>query len=361
VVVCKIKYLKQNYSYLNIIADKLTQAGLNQLPFISALFFLKTDYLVYYKLLTAIFLFNAIGNLGLERSFASKNLNITDAGKKILIGKILLTILYVFWAFYLFEFSKRFIVISSLIVLTNISTFGEYLYIGNHIKRPLIVLKIVIVISGLILRYLYRDVTFYVYLLLIESLIYLISLLSLIRLNNSNREQITLKTSGYIYSIALLLIAFLVTKIYIFGVDSAKFINLKFIHYFDYLVFISGLIGSFVLKRNDKYNLSNVLFKLIIINLILVVSSTLINQNEIYYIVAKIISAINVFIMYVFLAQLNIKDALVINIPSLFIMSLFLFLSLFVSLNVFVWMMYAEFSVSMFLFLKTRNRWYFSF
>ena len=339
--------------------DKVTQAGLNQLPFFTALLFLDKDYLNYYKILTLLYLFNTLGTLGLERTFANNNINLIKTGKRIFKAKILMTIAFVIWSIYFINLPPLELLFSSAIVLINVSTFGEFLYVGGHIKKPLIITKLIIVILGIILRFLFRDITFYIVLLFLESLIYLIAMLKLIKSNDQEKE-ISIDNIQYLYSTAFMLITFLVTKLYVFGLNSSSQINIKFIHYFDYLPFISSFLGSLILKKYPGFQLSDINNKIFISSLILFLTAILFHTNNAYYISAKILSALNVFVVYIFFAKLDIKSALILNLPSLIIMLIFISLSYLYHLNIFQFMLTAEFSVGLFLILKHKQKWFFS-
>jgi hypothetical protein len=189
----------------------------------------------------------------------------------------------------------------------------------------------------------------------VESVVlFLITILLIDNRKNNSYKVKEIKLSNYLESFILLISSFLVTKIYIFQTASLSDINLKFIHYFDYLIVFSGLIGNLMIRANLVLR-DKLIFAFLITVLLIFGISLFVNSDVLYYIGAKVLSAMNVLIVYLVLSGINTRMALFMNIGSFLIMITFYVCTLFnLQVNIFFTMLLAEASVIPLFFIRKK-------
>lgn len=339
----------------DIVKDKISQSLLNQLPFISGLLFIENDYLKYYSIITVIFLFVSFGNLGIEKLFAQKDLDVRRSFKTLLLTRSLSTILFLLIVPSFIGMPIVILYCSAVVVLFNVSILTEYLFVGEHLRKPIFTVKLFLVFFGIILRYFFRDLSAHLICLSVESVVlFLITILLIDNRKNNSYKVKEIKLSNYLESFILLISSFLVTKIYIFQTASLSDINLKFIHYFDYLIVFSGLIGNLMIRANLVLR-DKLIFAFLITVLLIFGISLFVNSDVLYYIGAKVLSAMNVLIVYLVLSGINTRMALFMNIGSFLIMITFYVCTLFnLQVNIFFTMLLAEASVIPLFFIRKK-------
>lgn len=333
--------------FANLTFDKVSQALINQLPFFTGLLFVTQNYQEYYQIITIIFLGISFGNLGLDRAFANSELNVILMMKRIFVFRIIISFIVFLFCLKYLNVSVVVSLFSSLIVFTNTTTLGEFLYVGQHLEHPLITIKLIIVIAGLFLRYLYNDTLSLIVLLAIESLIFSVSLSILLQKKLKFKKELkNLQVIDYrdvMYSLLLLSLSFLVTKIYIYYDLDLTIRELKYLHLSDYIVVVASFVGSVIIRLALIDKTESLLKSFLITASMLVIVALFVHDVIGYYLVAKIISAINVLYIYLLYSRSEIRHSFLINIGSLVIMVSFL---LFASKSgIFVWMAFAELSV----------------
>ena len=327
--------------------DKVSQALLNQLPFYAGLLFLTRDYQEYYQIITVVFLGISFGNLGLERVFTNSDLNIYRSLRKIVYFRIFFGILVFFFLAKYMDVGLKIAIFSSLIVITNFTSLSEYLYIGKYLSRPLIISKVFIVLIGLFLRYKFNDYDSFVIILFFESIVFGIILMTTLVKTNSfvekSKVDSVFKSLETIYGFLLLGLTFLVTRIYIYYDLGLTMTELKYLHISDYIVVVATFTGSVMIRMGFNDNLKVLLKYLLILMLFVVITAFFLNDKSVFYVAAKVVSAVNVLYIYLLFSKREIKDSFVINLGSLLIMFGFLIFS---SVDdVFIWMLCAESSV----------------
>jgi hypothetical protein len=327
-----------------VLIDKIAQALLNQLPFITALFFLSEGYNDYYINITLVYLFISFSNLGIEKIFAYKALDISLTIRVLFVSRIVSAIAFYFFAPYVINCTQSILYIYTSIILFSITSITEFLYIGDHLKKPLYKIKLAIFIVGFAIRFVFRSIEIYSLILALEATILLAITIKYVTRNVvGDIPLMKINFTNYLESFSLLFGTFLVTKLYLFQPND---LNLKVIHYFDYLVVFSGLIASALIKSEIKINdgkLENFFTVIIIIVLFLALS---IGESALYYIGAKILSAINVFVVYILLSRLDTRRALLVNLGSFTVMlSYFILVMLKREVNIFSFMLIAESTV----------------
>jgi len=330
--------------------DKVSQSLINILPFITALIFLDTDYQSYYTLLTTLFLFVSLGSAGLERVISNKNIDIKKALKHIFFLRLISAFIYFTFSPLFFETTLFLRVISTLIILFYYSNFLEYFYIGSHYYKPLISIKLTIISLGFLLRYFNRSIDDYIVLLLFESIIISVFILLKIYLkttDNTNDFKINLGIKDITYSLLLVFTAFSVNKLYLYYIPNNFSVDvLKILHYFDYLIVFSSIIGNVIIKLSLEINFTKFIRAFVLIFLVSFFSSLFFFEDiTIIYVLVKVISACNVLILYLMINKFMLKSAFSANIFSLIIMTSFVLFSIWFNSNIFYWMFFAELSV----------------
>lgn len=303
-------------------------------------------YQEYYQIVTIIFLGISFGNLGLERAFTNSNLDIKLSLLKIARSRIFFGLFVFFVLTTYLESGLIIATLSSIIVLTNFTTIGEFLYVGKHLKRPLITIKLLIVLCGLFLRYLYNDIHFFLAILLFESIIFGVVLtITTEQLSKTGvvEKHSAFKTSETIYSFLLLSLSFLVTRLYVYYDLGLSTIELKYLHISDYIVVVASFAASVIIRLGINYNLKVLLNSQLFTMVVVLALAFLFNNQTIYYVAAKLISALNVMYIYLLFSKREIKESFLINLGSLLLMlSFFAFSS---KENIFIWMLLSEASV----------------
>jgi hypothetical protein len=338
--------------------DKVSQALINQLPFYTGLLFVTTNYSEYYQIITIIFLCISFGNLGLEKAFANSRLDVVQILRKIIHFRIV----FGFFVFLILkEYLKVDIIVSfigSLIVLFNFTTLGEFLYVGKHLKYPLITVKVVIITIGLVLRYVYNETLGLLIILLFESLLFSFALFISLRLSrNYQIEFKPIQKSAHVdtlYSLLLLGSSFLVTRMYVYYDLGLSISELKYLHLSDYVVVVASFAGSVIIRLGLFQDIGLLLHRFFITALIVTMFAVYFDYKIGYYFGAKVISAINVLYIYLMFTRNRIKHSFLINIGSLIIM--LSFLALVSKEGIFKWMLFAEFSVIAIAFILSRMK-----
>lgn len=345
VVITLVKVIKSEIFMLAY--DKVSQALINQLPFYAGLLFLTRDYQEYYQIITVVFLGISFGNLGLERVFTNSDLNIYRSLRKIVYFRIFFGILVFFFLAKYMDVGLKIAIFSSLIVLTNFTSLSEFLYIGNHLRKPLIIIKVFIVLIGFFLRYKFNDNDSFIMILFFESIVFGIILVKTLVKTNSFVEisevDSVFKSLETFYGFLLLGLTFLVTRIYIYYDLGLSMTELKYLHISDYIVVVATFIGSVMIRMGFNENLKVLLNYLLILMFVVVITAFFVNDRSVFYVAAKVVSAVNVLYIYMLFSKREIKNSFLINIGSFLIMIGFLIFSS-VS-DVFIWMLCAESSV----------------